>query len=1037
MISMPRWTSEQQEAIDREGTNIIVSAGAGSGKTAVLSERALRKVKNGIDIDRLLILTFTKAAAYEMMLRIRKKIKEAGYLEQVEKIEKAYITTFDSFALSIVKKYHTELNISKDVSIIDASVISLVKKEKLEQIFLEYYEKKDTRFNHFISDFCIKDDRELKESILKINEKLDMKYDKKEYLENYLTCFEKEKIEQAIKEYEKLLKNETERIFKELDKIRLEVDGDYYDKLYQVLSPLLESRFYNEYKESTNIKLPQLPRGSSDTVKKSKEQIGKIIDSIRDKCIYENKEEIVETILSTKDYIEIIIKIISQLDERVNEYKQKNDIYEFVDISKLAIKVVKENSKIRNELRDFFKEIMIDEYQDTSDLQEIFINLIENNNVYMVGDIKQSIYRFRNANPYIFKEKYDQYSKGIGGYKIDLVKNFRSRKEVLEDINHIFDLIMDDNFGGADYSVSHRMVFGNTAYIEEGKTEQSYKTEIYNYTYDKTCEYTKDEVEAFLIANDINEKVKAHYQVFDKDNKILRDITYQDFAILVDKSSNFELYKKIFEYKKVPLNILKNENIMNNIEIYLVNNLVTLLLKGKCHEFDTAFKYAFLSIGRSYLFEMTDQELFDILNDKSYQETELYKIIEPFFEQMDQTDIETLLSDLIEKIGFYTKLIKVGNVEIATNNLEYIIKTASTLKKIGYTLEDFSTYLTKTIESDAKIEIPQNSEMGNSVQIMTIHKSKGLEYHICYFPGLGSRFNVSDLKEKILYDNTYGIITPYFKEGYGDTIYKSLLKDKFYTDEISEKIRLFYVALTRCKEKMILIADLSEEDDNVEDGKVEDNRRLKYRSFLEFLKSIYEQLTDYIKEIDLKDIPMSLDYKLRNSENLTNLISKEEKVVVEENRILEVYEQEGKFSKIVTNLVTKEEQESMKFGTKIHENLEYLDLKNPNFEGMEPFIAQKIKAFLNQERLKNIENATIYKEYEFIENEGNIESHGIIDLMLVYDDYIDIIDYKLKKIDSDSYKKQLEGYQSYIQRLTNKKTNIYLYSILDEKLFEL
>ena len=139
----------------------------------------------------------------------------------------------------------------------------------------------------------------------------------------------------------------------------------------------------------------------------------------------------------------------------------------------------------------------------------------------------------------------------------------------------------------------------------------------------------------------------------------------------------------------------------------------------------------------------------------------------------------------------------------------------------------------------------------------------------------------------------------------------------------------------------------------------------------------------------------------------------------------------------MTNLVTKEEQESMKFGTKIHENLEYLDLKNPNFEGMEPFIAQKIKAFLNQERLKNIENATIYKEYEFIENEGNIESHGIIDLMLVYDDYIDIIDYKLKKIDSDSYKKQLEGYQSYIQRLTNKKTNIYLYSILDEKLFEL
>lgn len=1034
---MPNWTVEQQEAIDKEGCNIIVSAGAGSGKTAVLSERALRKVQSGIDIDRLLILTFTKAAAYEMMLRIRKKIKKAGYLDQVEKIEKAYITTFDSFALSIVKKYHAELNISKEVSIIDESVISLVKKENLDAVFLEYYSKNDPRFDHLISDFCIKDDKELKEAILKLNEKLDMKYDKSEYLENYLECFKQEKKEESIVEYEKLLKSEAERMLPELDKIRLEVDGDYYDKLYQTLSPLLESRYYSEYKESLDIKLPQVPRGSSDTVKKSKEQIGKIIDSIKNKCIYENKEEIIETILSTKDYIQIIIEIINQLDERVNNYKHENDIYEFVDISKFAIRVVKENEKIRNELKEFFAEIMIDEYQDTSDLQEEFIRLIENDNVYMVGDIKQSIYRFRNANPYIFKEKYDKYSMGVGGYKIDLVKNFRSRKEVLKDINHIFDLIMDDNFGGADYSVSHRMVFGNKAYIEEGKTEQNYQTEIYNYTYDKTSEFTRDEIEAFLIANDIYNKVQNHYQVFDKDEKILRDITYQDFAILVDKSSNFELYKRIFEYKKIPLNILKNENIKNRIEIYLVKNLITLVLKGSQHEFDAIFKYAFLSIGRSYLFEMTDQELFDVLNNKNYQETELYEIIEPFFSQIDQIDIETFLSRLLEKVGFYTKIIKTGNVEIATNNLEYIIKTASTLKKLGYTLEDFSSYLAETIESDEKIEIPQNGEMGNSVQIMTIHKSKGLEYHICYFPGLSSKFNARDIKEKIIYDNTYGIITPYFKNGYGDTIYKTLFKEKFYSDEISEKIRLFYVALTRCKEKMILIADLNEEDDNVEDGKVEDNRRLKYRSFLEFLKSIYEQLDGYIKEIDLKNIPMSLDYKLRNSKNLTNLIKKEEIVQVIETGIPEVYEAEEKFSKTITDLTTKEEQENMKFGTKVHEALEYIDFKNPNFDGIDSFITRKIKAFLNQELLKNIQEATIYKEYEFIENKDGVESHGIIDLMLIYQNHIDIIDYKLKKIDSDSYKKQLKGYQSYIEELTKKKTNIYLYSILDEKINKL
>lgn len=1037
-MSKPRWTKEQQEAIDKEGMNIIVSAGAGSGKTAVLSERALRKVSSGVDVDRLLILTFTKAAAYEMMIRIRDKIKAAGLVDQVEKIERAYITTFDSFALSVVKKYHSVLNISSQVRIIDASVISMVKKEFLNEIFEELYVSQDSKFYHLIRDFCMKDDQELKDSILKLNEKLDMKYDKKEYLDTYLERFREEKLEKDIVLFEQQLKGELKRVEPELEKIRLEVDGDFFGKILDVLNPLFESVNYDDLKNGLNCKLPILPRGSSDTVKKSKESIGKILDALRAKCLYEDRSEILSTILSTKDYVEIILEIIRQLDQKIFDYKHEHDVYEFVDISKLAIRVVFEHSEIRKELQNYFAEIMIDEYQDTSDLQETFIRLIEKDNVYMVGDIKQSIYRFRNANPYIFKEKYDRYALGVGGYKIDLVQNFRSRKEVLDDINHIFDLIMDDSFGGADYSVSHRMVFGNQAYIEKGSTEQNYKTEIFNYTYEKDSEYTKDEIEAFLVAHDIQEKVKNHYQVFDKDKKELRDISYQDFVILMDRSSKFELYKKIFEYNHIPLTILKDENIMNQIEVYLIHHLIQLILKVSKREFDDVFRYAFLSVGRSYLFEMSDATLFQVLRDRTYCNTELYRHIESLLSDFSSIDIENFLVRLIEKFGFYTKVVLVGDVELATNNLEYLIETAHNLKLLGYTLEDFSLYLTDIIEGKKEIKLPTNSSTSDDVKIMTIHKSKGLEYHVCYYTGLYAPFNVSDLKERILFDNTYGIITPYFKDGYGDTIYKSLLKEKFYADEISEKIRLFYVALTRCKEKMILITDLKEEENNLEDGKVEDNRRLKYRSFLEFLKSIYEQLTDYITDIDLKTIPLSLDYKKRNSKNIKEVLSVGEGIPsVSEIQISNEVEVRETFSKKVKGLFNKEQLQSLEFGRKIHLMLEYLDFNNPDWSLIDPWLQQKLQIFLNQPLLANRQNATIYKEYEFITNIDGKELHGVIDLMLVYPDHIDIIDYKLKGIEDQAYINQLKGYQSYIQNLTKRDTYIYLYSILDENLINL
>ena len=461
---MPRWTIEQEQAINEKGSNIIVSAGAGSGKTAVLSERVIRILKEGVHVNELLILTFTKKAAFEMKERIRTKIsKEESLREELDYLDSSYITTFDSFALSIVKKYNYLLNISKNISIIDASIIDLVKNKIIDNIFDKLYEENNPKFLNLIDKLTIKNDKDIKKYILNINRYLDLKYDKNEYLNNYISDYYNESnINSLFSLYEEIVFSKVKEIDKLLTILSNYLDTDYMNKLYDSVNSLLNSTDYDSVRNNSLVKLPQLPRGSEEEAKTVKEQISDLIKEVNDLTTY-SKNELIDNLLSTKDFIEIIIAIINLLDKDINNYKLDNNLYEFTDISKMAIKVLKDNDEVKDELKYFFKEIMIDEYQDTNDLQDIFISMIDNHNVYMVGDIKQSIYRFRNANPYLFKTKYDDYSKNINGLKIDLTKNFRSREQVINNINLIFSDIMTNSLGGAEYKDSHKMVFGNTS----------------------------------------------------------------------------------------------------------------------------------------------------------------------------------------------------------------------------------------------------------------------------------------------------------------------------------------------------------------------------------------------------------------------------------------------------------------------------------------------------------------------------------------------------------------------------------------------
>lgn len=1040
---MPRWTEEQQQAIDLEGSNILVSAGAGSGKTAVLSERTLRKVKSGVNIDQILILTFTKAAAYEMMLRIRDKISKAGLLEQLNRIDKAYITTFDSFALSVVKKYHDRLNLAKNIAIVDENVISLLKKELLDEVFEKFYKENSSCFEKLITDFCLRDDNEIKKYILDLNNKLDLKYDKEIYLDNYVSkYYDTDTIKARVNEYETLLKSNISKIESILRKLEIILDGDDYFKFYDQLEPLLNATNYDEIKNSLDITLPRLPKNSGDEAKKLKDTLNKQIEVIEDMCIFDSTDDMINDYLSTKDYLVAIISIIKALDEKINIYKMNKNVFEFTDISKLAIRLVRDNEDIRLELKNYFNEIMIDEYQDTSDLQEQFIKLIENNNVYMVGDIKQSIYRFRNANPFIFKEKYDNYAKELGGRKIDLNKNFRSRGEVLANINQIFDDIMDDNFGGANYQESHRMVFGNSTYINEGKTDQDYNFDIYNYHIEKDSIYKKyktEEIEAFIIAKDIQDKINNNYQIFDKDALILRKIRYSDFVVLMDRSSKFTLYKKIFEYMKIPLTILKDENIMDQNEVYLIRNILKLIECLENKDYDNTFKYSFISIARSYLFNYSDEDIFHTMTNNLYFDSEIIIKAKTILEMLPKLNLKELINCIVDTYDFNMKLINIGNVQMGISVLEYFKNLSESLQDIGYDYHKFIVYLDDIISSKKEIKIPVSVGDDNSCKIMTIHKSKGLEYPICYYSGLGASFNVSELKEKILYDNEYGIITPCFKNGYQDTFYKNLLKQKYYFEEIGEKIRLFYVALTRCKEKMIMIASLDENSTDKDNYIVSDVIREQYRSFLDILKSIYEDVDSRIVDIQLDNIPISNDYKILNVNKLPDNLSTDVKLNVSEYTYEKQILTKEHFSKSVNSLIDKNTMNNMRFGTKIHKLFELVDFKNPEFDklAMTDYEKQCIIKFLSQPLLTNINSANIVKEYEFYTNIDNEEKHGIIDLILEYDDHIDIIDYKLKSINDINYVKQLDGYRKYIENKSRKKVDIYLYSIIDKTMEKL
>lgn len=1018
------FTAEQQNAITKEGTNIIVSAGAGSGKTAVLSERVLRKLQNGIDIRNILILTFTNEAAGEMKNRIRKKIKKANLKEQLEYIDVASITTFDAYALGIVRKYHYLLGVSKNISIIDSSIIDLEKSRILEEIMTEYYENKDKRFLKLVGDFTIRDDEQIKSAILSINASLDLKYNKQEFLNSYLNNFYNTKnIDSLFQEYFLYLKELCSELEDNVYAIGEYIDEKLYTKINDAYGVFFKPNNYNDLFKIKDIPRVQF-RGIPEEAFNLKDNIKNLVTNIKDLTLY-SEEELKEQIFLTKDYVSVIIDIILELDRRLTKFKYEKIAFEFSDIAKMAIKIVSENESIRDEIKNSYNEIMIDEYQDTNDLQEAFIKKIENNNVYMVGDIKQSIYRFRNANPGIFKEKYDNYSKHINGEKIDLLKNFRSREEVLNNINEIFSLIMSEEYGGVNYQNNHEMVYGNLSYINEGKTDYNNNLEILKYD-NSDSDFSNVEVEVFTIIKDIKSKIQNKYQIYDFETCQKRNILFSDFCIILDRGTDMPTYKKIFEFFGIPMDVYKDSNLVQENDVLILKNIISLILAIKEKAFDTNMRYYFVSIARSFIGNLTDQEILNYIDKNTFYDSIIYKKCEKLAKELDNKTPGLLLEDIIEEFNFYESLIKIGNIQDSIKRIHYLNQLANMTESLGFSCLDFKEYLEKMVDNKKEIRQKQEKNSSNSVKIMNIHKSKGLEFPICYFAGLKKDFNLGEIKEKFLFDNKYGFLTPFFKEGIGESFIKTLIKKNYEKEEISEKIRLFYVALTRAKEKMIMVTP--EFKKPLKQNKLVNSViASKYRSFYDFISSIAGNLSNYIKTISLNTLELTKDYEFTNNQVVLNCDNNDKRKI--EFRPLNInfeLNTQKHASKNIKEILTKDDIKALEYGTKIHEKLEMTNFKMNSSDKYIKALKEKF----------DFDNATIYQELEFYFTKENIEYHGIIDLMLEYDNEIKIIDYKLKNIDDEAYIKQLSVYYDYVSSVSSKNIKLYLYSILDNNVKE-
>lgn len=937
-----KFTPEQQRVIELHNSNILVSAAAGSGKTAVLVERIIRMICDGehpADIDRLLIVTFTNAAAAEMRERIAAgiaaRLEADPGNEHIQKqsalLHNAQITTIDSFSLFLIRNHFNEIGLDPDFRVADEGEIKLLQQEVLAQLLEDAYAgqfvpEAPEQFHACVEYFC-PGGREsvLEQHILNLSRYAGSFPWPAEWLEERKNDYAAGDMEALVRSdygiylterVNRVLQGCTEKL-REVKKLCELPDGPYmYGELTEAEIEQLERLTSCKDLKEQAAKVPavtfaRLPSKKDDSVDPAKRELAKAIrNSVKDtlsdlsESYFKTPLELaVEQGKACREPLRMLLDLVLEFDRRLLAAKQERHLIDFSDMEHYALQILLKREKVEEsggtgtdrtetkyrivpsdvamEYRQYFQEILIDEYQDSNLVQEYLLSTISGEeegryNRFMVGDVKQSIYKFRLARPELFLEKYDTYQETGDLCRIDLAKNFRSRIQVVDAVNDVFSRIMSREIGGiayddkaalypgAVYPAQEDPAYGSELLLirkpEKGEREESGIGEQHAEGAGVLVDYDNvRQLEALAIAARIKQ-LKGSLKVMEKSTGELRPVRYSDMVILLRTTSGWdEEFKKILEQQGIPVYITSKTGYFGALEVQELLQFLRVLdnprqdipLFGVMQSVFGGFTQEEIAQIRSggeghSRKRMTLYEaLKEVAQSGRTEDTELSIKANDFLQRIDHyrnltpyTSIRDLLQRILDDYDYlnYVTALPTGSKRRA--NVEMLLTKASAFEKTSYFgLFHFIRYMEQLEKYDVDYgEADTLDENADVVRIMSIHKSKGLEFPVVFVSGLSKRFNMQDANQSLIVDMDLGVAVDYVdsvRRIKNKTLRRAVLSAKMKEDNLAEELRVLYVALTRAREKLILTAVLDKADEKWELAQMTGQERLTYLDFCE------------------------------------------------------------------------------------------------------------------------------------------------------------------------------------------------------------
>ncbi|MFH0993362.1 MAG: UvrD-helicase domain-containing protein, partial [bacterium] len=860
------YTVDQRRAIAEEGKTILVNAGAGSGKTSVLAARVMRKLQQGVDIDRLVILTFTNAAAAEMRSRIKLNIqKDPTLAAQLRRLDNAVISTFDSFMLRIVRQNHYLLNLPRDLEIADSAYLQGMETTVLTETLSEKYAAGEAGFLAAIDRIWSGGDDMFSTAVRLLAGGMLALPDPDAHLEDFIEKHFSDKtlrtrladfyalierrrselvvlIEQAIANIQDIGQEKADAFATVLARIKKQLHLKGYEAFVGVFQTDLPRRpaASKTFDEAASERLSAAFKPFAEAFRRAK----KMLESLH----AANEDELIAGYLDTEPLVREVVVTTRLYLQKLSKRKRQENAFGFADVMNFAIAILEHHPDVLARYQSDLVEIMIDEYQDTNDLQDHLIDILASNNAFMVGDVKQSIYGFRDANPDNFRRKCQAISAGAHGCIVDLRENFRSRKEVLDAVNRMFERVMDESIGGVDYQNRQALVFGNHDYDRLPDRLVDHQPVVI--TYDPG-EGSAVRAEAKILASLIRADVDGGVPVLDS-TKHYRPCTYGDFCILVDRKTDFAVYENALVTAGIPVYAVADETFMASVEIQFVLNLLKLVRCQDDPEYAKLwFRHALYGTARSFVFALPDDEVLPVLTDRSLSGFTpsmpaslqmIAALVADLAMISRHLPADKFLLRLYADCDIYRKAASLPDPGAVEAKLDYLADKAAALPMPGFAgLLDYINAIQNAKSLD--IEFARPLIFGrNAVYLMTMHKAKGLEFPICLYPGLSKRFNRADTHGFFLFDKRLGLLTKAWDDGFKDTFTHILFRETADREYISERIRLFYVALTRAREKIYLLLNVAKEEGETptpdSSGYLPDSLRLGYGCYADLVRSV-------------------------------------------------------------------------------------------------------------------------------------------------------------------------------------------------------